>query len=440
MAINRARGRFRFFMRNLAASTSPSDDEDEPSEASSTSSSFYLQQLLGWSYIRLRRLERNRYLFRGRYRSHERASHRYEADLDGGTTSADEAPWLNEDEFLGKYRMTRVAFNQLVDLIKDDPVFHSGYFRGRRQRPVEYQVLTTLKALGSEGTASSNPNLRDVFGTGRGTNTVYIRRVVHALLARRDDFVSWPDEDERKDIARRIEDLTSLPNCVGIVDGTLFPLAFRPQTADAADYKGRKHLYTLSSIIVCDDQRLIRYYVAGWPGSTHDNRIARNTKMWNDPLNYFNHNEYIMGDSAFENHWFVVSAFTSPPGSNMPREQSCFNTCLSRARVISEHTIGLLKGRFPWLRSIRNTLSNNPSTLRQILSYIDACVILHNFLVQRGLAEAGEDWEEDDDITEMDLYERLPDDDELMMPVPAGVDGDFRRRQLLYYLQERGTI
>eukprot|EP00977_Amphora_coffeiformis_P014162 scaffold3890_cov159-Amphora_coffeaeformis.AAC.2 len=175
--------------------------------------------------------------------------------------------------------MPREAFNDLLQLIKDDPVFVSGYKKGRQQRPVQYQLMTLLKFLGSEGTASSNPDLRNVFNTGHGTNLLYVRRAVQALRNIRNAFVKWPTEEEGKDIAAAILEKSGLPNCVGIIDGTLFHLAFAPQTQDVPDYKGRKHLYTLSSVIVCDYNRLVRYYVAGWPGSTHDNRIARNTAM-----------------------------------------------------------------------------------------------------------------------------------------------------------------
>ena len=336
--------------------------------------------------------------------------------------------------------MTREAFADLLQLVKDDPIFKSGFEKGRKQRPVEYQVMTTLKFLGSEGTAGSNPDLRNVFNTGNGTNILYIRRVVRALMNIRDAFVKWPNDGEKDSIAAGILEKSGLPNCVGIIDGTLFPLAFAPQTEDAPDYKGRKHLYTLSSVIVCDHQRLIRYYVAGWPGSTHDNRIARNTAMWNSPSEFFEDHEYIIGDSAFENTWFMVSAFTAPPGQSLVGDKRQFNTCMSRARVISEHTIGLLKGRFPWLRSIRKVITDDTETLQNILGLIDSCVILHNFLVQRGLEAEEEALYEDDNITVIDDYERLPEGDELMQRVPTNAPGDHRRRQLLFYLKEKGLI
>eukprot|EP00977_Amphora_coffeiformis_P013651 scaffold3613_cov135-Amphora_coffeaeformis.AAC.1 len=113
---------------------------------------------------------------------------------------------------------------------------------------------------------------------------------------------------------------------------------------------------------------------------------------------------------------------------------------MSRARVVSEHAIGLLKGRFPWLRSIRKVISEDPDTLHDVLYLIDACVILHNFLITRGLEDKEEELYQDDEVTVIDDHERLPQDDELMQRVPVGAPGDHRRTQLLYYLKEKALI
>jgi len=55
-----------------------------------------------------------------------------------------------------------------------------------------------------------------------------------------------------KKLSRKVKKKTGFPNVVGIADGTLFPLAFEPETEDAPDHKGRKHTCTLTVMIVCD--------------------------------------------------------------------------------------------------------------------------------------------------------------------------------------------
>lgn len=147
--------------------------------------------------------------------------------------------------------------------------------------------MVLLKYLGTEGTGGSNNDLRSHFGIGRGTAEVYKERAVKAIRSLKKETVFWPSEEERKEIAARIMRDFDWPNCIGLIDGTLFPLAFAPQTMDAPDYSGRKYGYSLTCLIVCDDQRLIRYYLAGWPSSAHDERVFRKTKLFRNPLRFF---------------------------------------------------------------------------------------------------------------------------------------------------------
>jgi hypothetical protein len=117
---------------------------------------------------------------------------------------------------------------------------------------------------------------------------VYKDRVVKAILdCLFNNYVKWPDPEERRIISERIRAEFGLPNCIGIANGTLLPLAFRPSTEDYADYKGRKMLYTLTMLVVNDDQRRIQYFYAGWPGSTHDDRVFRNSRIVLDLAEHF---------------------------------------------------------------------------------------------------------------------------------------------------------
>ena len=162
--------------------------------------------------------------------------------------------WLNDAEFLRKYCMTRDAFWKLYSLIKDDDIFLPLPGNGKSQRLIAFQLMTCLKAFGKEGSGSSAANLKDVFATGYGTAIVYIRHVVHAIRNLQEKYVSWPNADKQKLIAHRIHLSCGLPNCTGMVDGTLFPLTFKPMRTDHANFKGRKHGYSLSGIFVNDDK------------------------------------------------------------------------------------------------------------------------------------------------------------------------------------------
>lgn len=343
-------------------------------------------------------------------------------------------PWLNDIEFLQKYRMSRESFDRVVDYIKDHPVFQS---KTKQQAPVAHQLMTWLKYAGTEGSGSSNANQQNTFKIGYGTADVFRSRVTIALQSLSNTYYFWPDATERLKIGKEILKEYGFPHCVGVADGTLFPLAFEPETKDAPDYSGRKYGYSLSTMIICDNKRRIRHYLAGFPGSAHDNRIFKATKLVKDANTYFSEREYIIGDSAFENSSHMVSAFKKPKGEEIPRNHEQFNEKLARLRILSEHTIGILKGRFPWLRSIRFKINESKESIRRILQMLKATVVLHNMLIEFGEEERNE-WLEEDDCSEIDDAERAPyeDGDALNVAIPDGAPKDERRKRLMYYFEE----
>ena len=89
---------------------------------------------------------------------------------------------------------------------------------------------------------------------GYGTHYLFLERAVKAICSLREKVVYWPDADERKAISSRMASEYGFPNCVGMGDGTLFPLAFAPATRDAADYSGRKYGYSITCFIINDDK------------------------------------------------------------------------------------------------------------------------------------------------------------------------------------------
>jgi DDE superfamily endonuclease len=70
--------------------------------------------------------------------------------------------------------------------------------------------------------------------------------------------------------------------------------------------------------------------LSGYPGSAHDNRVFKNTALKKEPASYFDPQQYLVGDSAFENDWFMVSAFKKLPNSFLSEDQEQFNTKLSK--------------------------------------------------------------------------------------------------------------
>jgi hypothetical protein len=292
-----------------------------------------------------------------------------------------------------------------------------------------------LHFLGQEG--KSNASQRNQFKVSYGATELYRKRVVQALGDLRKQYIKWPDESERKEIANCKQFL--LPNCLGLMDGTLLPLGIAPISDDSADYHGHKFPYALTVLVINDDKRRIRAYLSGYPGSTHDNRLWRNMKQNQQAHKYFSDLEYLLGDTAFEPSEICIPAYKCDPGFFQDRDHQHFNRCMATPRVITEHTMGLWKGRFPWLRNIRMLITNDKESLANIIRYIDATVVLHNMLIEFG-DDNDEDapWNvEEETLTDIDDADRIPERSVLDMPLPRGSPPGTRREQLKNYVREK---
>ena len=155
--------------------------------------------------------------------------------------------------------------------------------------------------------------------------------------------------------------------CIAVADGTLFPLTYAPQSKDAPDYHGWKHMYSLLVMIVNDDQRKIRAYMSGHPGSCHDSQVYGAMPLATDPESFFSGQKYfLLGDSAFANSASIVTSFKTLRGHALTPKQEAFNMEVGNLRVTSEHTIGMLKACFPFLHLIPMKITDGPKSVCRI--------------------------------------------------------------------------
>jgi len=66
------------------------------------------------------------------------------------------------------------------------------------------------------------------------------------------EVIKWLDEEERKAISAWIKHAHGFVNCVGLIDGMLFPLAFAP-SQNSKDYFTREGNYAIKGLFICDD-------------------------------------------------------------------------------------------------------------------------------------------------------------------------------------------
>ena len=369
--------------------------------------------------ILLSEMIRKRYLFRSsKYRQK-----RKKFDVDDALSFNSNN--INDEEFLSYFRISRQSFFLLVDQMKETKVF-SKISKTNPQRSLSFQLLVFLFRIGKEGTEGGSVYVSVFFSIGKGSVNNYVRRCVRALLELKPEVVYWPDKDERQDMRNRLSAL-GFRHCVGIIDGTLVQLVFRPEAYHEC-YYSRKCFYCINVMIVCDDNKRITFYNAGWPGSTHDNRVFRNSKLFNKRGKYFSNHEYLLGDSAYSASPVMVQAFKKQASvAELPPQHEFFNTCLAKSRIASEHCIGILKGRFKCMKRINIKLKNSKEEVKEVVDMIGACIVLHNLLINYEEDEIPKSWYDDiNDNIDWGLYDEEQDD------IPRVTEKNDDRRVYVY--------
>ena len=124
------------------------------------------------SATRLQDLENRRCVHRTPYRICDTAE--FKKILYGETTNEIDTPRYR-DSFIFNYRMDRVSFLKLNELIKFHRIFDSPKEGARIRTPSEVQLFVLLKYLGVMGTDASNRAASTFFRIGSGTAELFRR-------------------------------------------------------------------------------------------------------------------------------------------------------------------------------------------------------------------------------------------------------------------------
>jgi hypothetical protein len=118
-----------------------------------------------------------------------------------GSDGSSSRPWLSDEEFLQKFRVTKNGFRRILESIRNRSLFTS---KTKRMAPAEYQLMVFLKYVGTEGDEANNAGQRNLFGIGYGTALNYRRRVTKALRSLSYQYITWPSAEERQEISNEI--------------------------------------------------------------------------------------------------------------------------------------------------------------------------------------------------------------------------------------------
>lgn len=229
-----------------------------------------------------------------------------------------------------------------------------------------------------------------------------MRRVTHALFLKSSIFINWPTGNLAVRVMQGFEESSGFPKTIGAIDGT--HIRIDAPKENPVDYINRKgflfdtvtgnkysnlfinllkmfgyvclHLF-LSLQLVCDHRNLITHCYVGHPGSVHNQRVFRQSRIANylNDEKKFPADSHILGD-AYEIHQHLLTSFRD--NGHLTAAQKNYNYRLSAARVTVERCIGLLKGR---MRSLLHCLPMSRVDL--MAEYVVACCVIHNICTLR---------------------------------------------------------
>ncbi|KAF9503286.1 hypothetical protein BS47DRAFT_1402561 [Hydnum rufescens UP504] len=242
---------------------------------------------------------------------------------------------------------------------------HTAHFRRNlRVAPDTFDAL-----LGHFGNAASVESIAQWAGCSAGTVVACMQRVFGAVTSLHDTVIRKPTMGEKEAARNWVEEQSCLAWCGGycMVDGMLVPLSDKPGMHGEAYFDRYKH----ANLHIID-------YVLGPTGSMHDATAFELSDMAKDPTAWFTDHEWVWADSAYALQPWCIVPYKKP--HSLIQNNKTFNYYLSKIWIKSEHTMGMLKGRFSSLRGLRQQITSVCDHLLA-LKWVEICLVLHNAIL-----------------------------------------------------------
>lgn len=143
-------------------------------------------------------------------------------------------------------------------------------------------------------------------------------------------------------------------------------MSIRKPSLHGDEYINRKGFASINVQATCNGRNIFTSVDASWPGSVHDSRIWRNSRIFQNIRRQ--EDIVLLADEGYGITPWLMVPFRNP---TTPEERS-FNNCHTKERVIIERCFGQVKQRFPILQNkIRLSTERVPKV-------IICCFVLHN--------------------------------------------------------------
>ena len=230
----------------------------------------------------------------------------------------------------------------------------------------EQQVLIALRFY---ATGNFQMTDGDLIGVHQTTAGRIAHKVSKATARLRQQFILFPSPDQLEVEKKSFYKISHFPGVIVVIDGTHIRVQ-RPSGTSSELYRNQKDYFSLNVQIMFDSKLRVRDIVTHWYGSAHDSRIFRNSLLY-DKLEVLPPGSWLPGDSGYPCLPCLLTPFLSPSDAAQRR----YNKSLTITRNCAERGIGVLKRRFPAIKSGPRVQIENSQPI------IVACAILHNIAI-----------------------------------------------------------
>lgn len=210
-------------------------------------------------------------------------------------------------------------------------------------------------------------------------------RCVIAICSLAGRFVRWPaTEEEKRKVKVYFEIKHNFRSVIGSVAGTTI-LVYRGPSWQGGRATAREHCFSMGATAVCNHRGFFTYFHTGYYATTLNTATYRRSALCKSKATFFSGEDYLLADASYAVTSTVIPRYKGVSAES--EDAKIFNKRHEDARIKIEHAIGMLKGKFRCLNSIRIN-SDCKDNLHQAGLMALACVILHNITRLSGLYDS----------------------------------------------------
>lgn len=276
----------------------------------------------------------------------------------------------NDKEFVRHFRLTRTTVDFLIEDIRKAEVM-SSYKAGRENVTPEEAVYISIWYLSNTETFRQ---LSDRFNKTPSTIYNCVKTIIRYLVKISSQYIKWPTNiSTQEEIVKGFYKKQKVNGVLGAIDGCHITIT-RPKENQEA-YCNRKGYHSILLQGIVDHEKRFIDVFCGEPGSIHDARLLKKSKIYEKIMNkeIYLENYYLIGNSAYPNLPWLVTPFKDNGRLTMNQRQ--FNFKISSTRMVVENAFGLLKGRFRRLKFFEN------KNIKLISACVVAATVLHNIAI-----------------------------------------------------------